>query len=62
MLFSYIQLTTEYRGVPDSLEKVLIPIMFILYFAALIIVLANFIYRAFKKDHIVDLAHFVLRD
>ena len=52
MIYSYVQLTTEYQGIPNAVQKVLIPVMFILYFVALIIVLWNFIRHSFSKNFI----------
>ncbi len=49
MIYSYIQLTTEYRGVPDEIEKVLIPFMFVLYLIAFVVVFLNFLNHTLKK-------------
>ena len=49
MIYSYIQLTTEYRGVPDGVEKVLIPLMFALYLIAFIVVFFNFLNHTLRK-------------
>jgi len=54
MVYSYIQLTTEYKGVPDNIESILIPIMFILYFIAFVIVLLNFFKHTIRKEDIVN--------
>ena len=51
MIYSYVQLTTEYQGIPGPVQRVLIPVMFILYFVALIIVLYNFIRHAFRQTY-----------
>ncbi len=49
MIYSYIQLTTEYSGVPDEIEKVLIPFMFVLYLIAFVVVFLNFLNHALKQ-------------
>lgn len=53
MIYSYIELTTEYRGVSDSVQDFLVPTMFLLYFTAFVLVLLNFIRQAIKKEDIV---------
>lgn len=54
MIYSYIELTTEYQGVSENLQSILVPIMFLLYFTAFIIVLLNFFKRTIKKENIVN--------
>ena len=54
MVYSYIQLTTEYSGVPDLVDNILAPAMFVLYFTAFIIVLLNFIRHAFREENIIN--------
>jgi dolichyl-phosphate-mannose-protein mannosyltransferase len=54
MVYSYIQLTTEYKGVPDRVDSILVPIMFILYFTAFLIVLLNFFRHTIRKEDIVN--------
>ncbi|TFG74334.1 MAG: hypothetical protein E4H21_11025 [Thermodesulfobacteriales bacterium] len=49
MIYSYIQLTTEYRGVSDEIEKVLIPFMFVLYLVAFVVVFFNFLNHTLKQ-------------
>ena len=49
MIYSYIQLTTEYSGVPDEIENVLIPFMFVLYLIAFVVVFLNFLNHALKQ-------------
>ncbi|GJM16970.1 MAG: hypothetical protein DHS20C13_22970 [Thermodesulfobacteriota bacterium] len=53
MIYSYIQLTTEYTGVPDSIERILIPAMFALYFGAFAIVLLNFFRHTMREGNIL---------
>lgn len=53
MIYSYIELTTEYKGVSDNLQSILVPIMFLLYFTAFIIVLLNFFKHTIQKEDIV---------
>ena len=53
MIYSYIQLTTEYRGVSDEIERVLIPFMFVLYLIAFVVVFIDFLNHTLKqKDSI----------
>ncbi len=52
MIYSYVQLTTEYQGVSGAVQKVLIPVMFILYFVALVIVVWNFIQHSSSQKYI----------
>jgi Gpi18-like mannosyltransferase len=54
MVYSYIQLTTAYKGVPDSIDNILVPIMFVLYFIAFVIVLLNFFKHTIRKEDIVN--------
>lgn len=54
MIYSYIELTTEYKGVSDNLQSILVPIMFLLYFTAFMIVLLNFFKHTIKKEDIVN--------
>ena len=49
MIYSYIQLTTGYEGVPDEIEKVLILLMFVLYLIAFIVVFLNFLNHTLKQ-------------
>jgi len=49
MIYSYIQLTSEYSRVPDEIEKVLIPFMFVLYLIAFVVVFLNFLNHALKQ-------------
>ncbi|MGB2691844.1 MAG: glycosyltransferase 87 family protein [Thermodesulfobacteriota bacterium] len=53
MIYSYIELTTDYKGVSDILQSILVPVMFILYFTAFVIVLLNFFKHTIKKEDIV---------
>ena len=51
MIYSYIQLTTEYGGVPDHIEMFLIPSMFVLYLIAFVVVFLDFLKHTLKyKD------------
>ena len=51
MIYSYIQLTTEYQGISDQIEMFLIPIMFVLYLIAFIVVFLNFLnHTIMQKD------------
>ena len=52
MIYSYVQLTTEYQGVPGPVQKVLIPVMFLLYFVTLVIILFNFIRHTFRRKYL----------
>ncbi len=54
MAYSYIQLTTEYKGVPGGYSDYFIPGMFIIYLVAYIIVLLNFIICMSKSDIAFD--------
>lgn len=54
MIYSYIELTTEYKGVSDSVQDFLVPTMFLLYFTAFVIVLLNFFRQTNKKEDIVN--------
>ncbi len=49
MIYSYIQLTTEYSGVPDEIEMVLIPFMFVLYLIAFALVFLDYLNRTLKQ-------------
>lgn len=49
MIYSYIELTTDYKGVSDILQSILVPVMFILYFTAFVIVLLNFLNIQLKR-------------
>ena len=49
MIYSYIQLTTEYSGVPDEIEKVLIPSMFVLYLIAFALMFLDYLNRILKQ-------------
>jgi branched-subunit amino acid permease len=62
MVYSYIQLTTEYKGVPDSIDNILVPIMFVLYFIAFVIVLLNFFRHTIRKKDIVNTCVSVFRE
>lgn len=53
MIYSYIQLITEYNGVPDNVETYLLPIMFLLYFVAFVIVLLNFLKHTFRQQDVI---------
>ncbi|MCK5709895.1 MAG: hypothetical protein KAI07_05090, partial [Deltaproteobacteria bacterium] len=53
MIYSYIQLTTRYKGVSDEIERVLIPFMFVLYLIAFVVVFIDFLNHTLKqKDSI----------
>ena len=54
MVFSYIQLTTEYKGVPTDYSNYFIPGMFFLYLIAYIIVLLNFVVSTTKHEKSLD--------
>jgi len=54
MIYSYIQLTTGYEGVPDEIEKVLIPLMFVLYLIAFIVVFLNFLNHSIRQKDILN--------
>jgi hypothetical protein len=49
MIYSYIQLTTSYNGVPDNIERILVPSMSILYVISFLIVFINFLKQAFRR-------------
>jgi len=49
LVYSYMQLTTGYKGVPDQIEKVLVPFMFILYLIAFIVVFLDFLNHAIRQ-------------
>jgi len=49
MIYSYIQLTTEYSGVPDKIEMVLIPSMFVLYLIAFALMFLDYLNRILKQ-------------
>jgi len=54
MIYSYIQLTTEYEGVPDHIEMFLIPSMFVLYLIAFVVVFLDFLNCTLKyKDSLI---------
>ncbi|MEM7009328.1 MAG: hypothetical protein AAF462_09375 [Thermodesulfobacteriota bacterium] len=50
MVYSYLQLNSEYSAVPGNVQKILIPIMFGLYALAFGIVFINFVYNTLKKQ------------
>ncbi len=54
MIYSYIQLTTDYTGVPDSIDNILVPAMFVLYFGAFVIVLLNFFRHTLRKENTLN--------
>jgi Gpi18-like mannosyltransferase len=54
MIYSYIQLTTKYQGIPADYSDYFIPGMFLLYLVAYIIVLLNFIVNTFKYESSSD--------
>jgi len=49
MIYSYIQLTTEYLGISDQIEMFLIPIMFVLYLMAFIVVFLNLLNHTIRQ-------------
>jgi len=49
MIYSYIQLTTSYNGVPDNIERILVPTMSILYMISFFIVFINFLKHTFRQ-------------
>ena len=49
MIYSYIQLTTGYKGVPYEIQRVLIPLMFVLYLIAFIVVFLNFLNHSIRQ-------------
>lgn len=54
MVYSYIQLTTDYKGIPDSLSGYFIPGIFSLYLIGYIIVLLNFVVSTAKHEKSLD--------
>jgi predicted CDP-diglyceride synthetase/phosphatidate cytidylyltransferase len=60
MIYSYIQLTTGYKGFPDEIEKVLISFMLVLYLIAFIDVFLNFLNHTIRQNDalIINLAWF----
>mgnify|MGYP001354126785 CR=1 FL=1 len=54
MVFSYIQLTTDYKGIPTDYSDYFIPGMFFLYLIAYIIVLLNFVVSTAKHEKSPD--------
>jgi len=51
MIFSYIQLTTSYNGIPDNIERFLVPSMSILYIIAFFLVLINFLMHSNRQKN-----------
>jgi len=49
LVYSYMQLTAGYKGVPDQIEKVLVPFMFILYLIAFIVVFLDFLNHTIRQ-------------
>jgi Gpi18-like mannosyltransferase len=49
MIFSYIQLTTSYKGIPDNIEMILSASMSIMYMIAFFIVFIHFLKHAFRQ-------------
>lgn len=54
MIYSYIQLTTSYEGVPDNVESILVPSMSLLYMIAFFIVFAHFLLHSNRKKKITE--------
>jgi len=49
MIYSYIQLTTSYKGVPDSIERILVPTMSILYMISFLVMFIIFLKHTFRQ-------------
>jgi hypothetical protein len=54
MVYSYIQLTTLYKGIPRDYTTYFIPGMFIMYLIAYIIVLLSFVVSTSKYKNTFD--------
>ncbi|HVY55440.1 MAG TPA: hypothetical protein VHC46_06755, partial [Thermodesulfobacteriota bacterium] len=54
MVYSYIQLTTDYKGIPDSLSGYFIPGIFSLYLIGYIIVLLSFVINTARHENSFD--------
>jgi len=57
MVYSYIQLTTLYRGIPNEYSAYFIPGMFIIYLTAYIIVLLSFVVATSKYKSKFDTSY-----
>ena len=56
MIYSYIQLTTAYQGVPANIDTILSISMSILYILAFLILFIHFLKRAFCREPIITKA------
>jgi Gpi18-like mannosyltransferase len=54
MIYSYIQLTTSYAGIPANYNKYLIPGMFFLYLGAYIVLLLSYVKDTVKYENSFD--------
>lgn len=50
MIYAYFQLITKYQAVPGNVQVYLLPLMFLLYFAAFVIVLLNFFKHTWREQ------------